>query len=217
MSVGRAGRVVRTGAAAAVAGIAAIASYAHMRQLALDHGQPALIADLMPVTADGLLTVAAVVMAEDRAAGRPVRASAWAAFLVGVSASVSANVLAAPPSLVARIISAWPAVALLLVVELLARSGGKVPHVPERADGPDEPADRPDAVDEPAGEPDPMVLVAQAVAAELTRGEQPLTRDRLAEGIRARGHSVGTGRASELLRTVRDGAGRQDERAEALG
>ncbi|MGN9889309.1 hypothetical protein [Micromonospora sp. L31] len=55
--------------------------------------------------------------------GRRSKASAWVAFLVGVAASLAANVIAAEPDAVARTVSAWPAVALLLTVEVLARSG----------------------------------------------------------------------------------------------
>lgn len=54
--------------------------------------------------------------------GRRSRWSAWLAFGTGVAASVLANVLAAEPSLPARCISALPAVALVLVVEVITRS-----------------------------------------------------------------------------------------------
>ncbi|MGW3606888.1 hypothetical protein [Micromonospora sp. NPDC005161] len=49
-------------------------------------------------------------------------------FLIGVVASIVANVLAAPDNLVARVISAWPALALLLVVEML--TGGRPAGTP---------------------------------------------------------------------------------------
>lgn len=116
-------RTARTTSAAVVAGVAAIASYSHMRDLAAAHGQGVLLANLLPVSVDGMLIVASAVTADDRAAGRPVRLSARVSFVVGVAASIVANVLAAPPSTVARVISAWPALALLLVVEMLA--GGR--------------------------------------------------------------------------------------------
>jgi hypothetical protein len=71
---------------------------------------------------DGVLTVAAIVMAEDRRAHRPVRRIAKAAFLVGLCASIAANVAGAQPTLGGRLIAAWPAVALLLIVEMLSSS-----------------------------------------------------------------------------------------------
>jgi hypothetical protein len=116
-------RITSRAGAAAVAGIAAIASYSHMRDLAVVHGQSHTLAALMPLSVDGLLVVAAVAMADDRAAGRTPRLSARISFVIGVAASILANVLAAPDSLLARAISAWPAVALLLVVEMLSRTG----------------------------------------------------------------------------------------------
>jgi hypothetical protein len=60
---------------------------------------------------------------DDRRSGRTVRLSARLAFTIGVLASLAANVSAAHPSLGARIVAAWPALALLLTVELLSRSG----------------------------------------------------------------------------------------------
>jgi hypothetical protein len=59
---------------------------------------------------------------QDKRADRPVRWSARIAFLAGMAASVAANIAAAHPSLGARIVAAWPAIALLLVVEMLART-----------------------------------------------------------------------------------------------
>ncbi|SCL23403.1 Protein of unknown function [Micromonospora rhizosphaerae] len=116
-------RVARTASAAIVAGVAAVASYSHMRQLAAEHGQSPLLANLLPVSVDGMLIVASAVLADDRAAGRPGRLSARVSFTIGVVASIIANVLAAPDNIVARFISAWPALALLLVVEMLTGGG----------------------------------------------------------------------------------------------
>jgi DNA-binding XRE family transcriptional regulator len=102
-----------------VATIAALGSYAHMRAVALVYGQPELIADLLPVSVDGMMAVATVALGD----GRRNRWSAWLAFWTGVAASVMANVLAAEPSVIARCISAWPAVAFVLVVEVITRGG----------------------------------------------------------------------------------------------
>jgi hypothetical protein len=70
-----------------------------------------------PVSVDGMMVVATIALGD----GRHNRWSAWLAFWSGVAASVVANVLAAEPSMVARTISAWPAVAFLLVVEVITR------------------------------------------------------------------------------------------------
>lgn len=105
-------------AAGLVALIAAVASYSHMRAVALEYGQTDLIAMLQPLSVDGLVIVGAVAISD----GRRRTWSAWLAFGVGVLASIAANVLAARPDHIARIVSAWPAVALLLVVEVISRS-----------------------------------------------------------------------------------------------
>lgn len=52
---------------------------------------------------------------------RRVRWAVRAALLLGIAASVAANVLHAVPNLVAQTIAAWPPLALLLTVELIAR------------------------------------------------------------------------------------------------
>ncbi|PWR16096.1 hypothetical protein DKT69_07625, partial [Micromonospora sicca] len=103
----------------AVTVIAAVGSYDHMRELAHRAGQGPLLAALLPLSVDGMILVATLALND----GRRSRWSAWLAFLVGVAASLAANVLVADPHPVARVVSAWPAVALLLTVEVLARSG----------------------------------------------------------------------------------------------
>ena len=52
---------------------------------------------------------------------RPGRVSAWAAFILGVAASVAANVAHAQPQLGARLASGFAPVALLLTVEIMSR------------------------------------------------------------------------------------------------
>jgi hypothetical protein len=63
------------------------------------------------------------------------RRNRWLAFWTGVAASVLANVLAAEPSLVAPCISAWPAIAFVLVVEVITRGGRG--HADRTTTGPD--------------------------------------------------------------------------------
>lgn len=50
-----------------------------------------------------------------------LRAGARATLTLGIGASLAANVLAAEPSIVGRIIAAWSPLALLLTVELISR------------------------------------------------------------------------------------------------
>lgn len=165
--------ITKYAAIGAVAGIAAYASYSHMRDLALEHHQTLIVASLLPVSVDGMLIVATLVMREDRQAGLKVRPWAWVAFILGVGASVVANVLAAADDVTSRVISAWPAVALLLVIEVLA-TGKKAAVVAAVLDAPAEPVVQPAAVvtEEPApAEPTPPRKAAAVVAA--LRAEHP--------------------------------------------
>ncbi len=159
-------RAASTGAALLVAAIAAYASYSHMRHLALAYGQDQAVATLLPVSVDGMLVVATVALGD----GRRRRWSAWLAFWTGVTASVIANILAAEPSAIARCISAWPAVAFLLVVEVItrgARAGTLRVPVPGVFDavevhGETRPADRPRR--RTGGRPSAATKVARAAA-----------------------------------------------------
>jgi hypothetical protein len=116
-------RTARNISAAVVATIAAWSSYRHMVHVALHVGEQPSIAWVLPLSVDGLLVVASIAMVDDRQAGRTVRWSARIAFAFGIVASLAANVAAAHPTVGARMVAAWPALALLLTVELLSRSG----------------------------------------------------------------------------------------------
>jgi hypothetical protein len=118
-------RVASVGSALIVGAIAAWASYTHMRDLALAHGQPEGLANWWPLSVDGMMVAATIGLGD----GRPDRRSAWLAFWVGVIVSVTANILAADANVVARAISAWPALAFLLSIEVITRAGRAVPTV----------------------------------------------------------------------------------------
>src|SRR5436190_16022934 len=120
-------RIARNISAGLVASIAAWSSYSHMAHVALRYGERPEVAHVLPLSVDGMLVVASVAMVDDKRAGRRVRTSARVAFAVGVVASIAANIAAAHPSPGARIVAGWPALALLLVVELLSRSGRRMP------------------------------------------------------------------------------------------
>jgi hypothetical protein len=111
-------RWTTTGAVLAVALVAAVASYEHMRALAETAGE-GWRAWLLPVSVDGLAVAASMTMLVRRRAGQPSGALAWAALLLGLGASLAANVAAAEPTVQGRLVAAWPPVALLLSYELL--------------------------------------------------------------------------------------------------
>ena len=111
-------RWTTTGAVLAVALVAAVASYEHMRALAETAGE-GWRAWLLPISVDGLAVAASMTMLVRRRAGQPSGALAWAALLLGLGASLAANVAAAEPTVQGRLVAAWPPVALLLSYELL--------------------------------------------------------------------------------------------------
>jgi len=147
-----------------VAGIAAWSSYWHMVHVALAYGERPEVAWVLPFSVDGMLVVASLAITDDRRSGRRVRPVARVAFLVGVSASVAANVTAAAPGWGARLVAAWPAVALLLVVETLATTGRVVADTAQPSSVPPVPDSLPPHGSS-AGDPGLAVDVGGAVAA----------------------------------------------------
>jgi hypothetical protein len=112
---------IRCAATGVVAGIAAYVSYRHVREVVGRYGETEDIAALLPLSVDGLIVVASLTMVDDHRRGRPVAWVTRLAFWLAVCASLAANVLHAQPSGIARVVAAWPSVALLLTVEVLAR------------------------------------------------------------------------------------------------
>jgi hypothetical protein len=123
-------RRVTTAAVLSVALVAAVASYEHMRALAETAGE-GWRSWLLPISVDGLAVAASMTMLVRRRAGEKSGALAWTALLLGLGASLAANVAAAEPTVVGRLVAAWPPVGLLLSYELLlqqikARGGAGV-------------------------------------------------------------------------------------------
>ena len=115
-------RRVTTVAVLAVALVAGVASYDHQRVLAELAGE-GWRACLLPLSVDGLIVAASMSMLVRRRAGEPAGALAWCALLLGLAASLAANVVAADPELVdpvlmSRVVAAWPPIALGLSFEL---------------------------------------------------------------------------------------------------
>lgn len=114
----RARRFASLSGTAAVVIVAAIASYDHMRELCLMAGQSGFIATLVPFSVDGLVLVGSLAMVDGRLS------MFWArlAFVVGVLASLAANILAADPTWLSRAVYAWSPLALFIAVEVIASS-----------------------------------------------------------------------------------------------
>jgi hypothetical protein len=111
-------RRTTTVAVVLVALVAAVASYEHMRALAVLAGED-WRSWLLPVSVDGLAVAASMTMLVRRRSGVPAGALPWVALLLGLGASLAANVAAADPTVVGRLVAAWPPVGLLLSYELL--------------------------------------------------------------------------------------------------
>jgi Protein of unknown function (DUF2637) len=105
-------------AVVAVALVAAVASYDHQRSLAEMAGED-WRAWLLPISVDGLVLVASRTMLVRRRVGHSGGLLASVALLLGLTASLAANVAAAEPTLIGRLVAAWPPVALLFSYELL--------------------------------------------------------------------------------------------------
>lgn len=114
---------VTTAAVLAVAGVAAIASYEHMRALAAAAGE-GWRSWLLPISVDGLAVAASMTMLVRRRAGQCAGVLPWTALLLGLGASLAANVAAADPTVVGRLVAAWPPVGLLLSYDLLMQQLG---------------------------------------------------------------------------------------------
>lgn len=125
-------RIAARLAAAIVALVAGAASYQHIAAVALDAGEPEWVAYTLPLAIDGLIVVGVAALLEDKAAGLLPRRSAWLAVIVGVAATLAANVASAEPTVTARLVAAAAPVAFLISVEVLTGRGRPV----SSSDGP---------------------------------------------------------------------------------
>ena len=115
-------RVIRFATAAvvcAVAAFAAVVSYSHIYGLGRAHGQDGTAARLLPLSVDGLILAASLVLLHearnDRDAPRLARFMLW----LGIAATIGANIAyGAGYGLLGALISAWPAVAFIGSVEI---------------------------------------------------------------------------------------------------
>ncbi len=109
------------GCVALLALIAGTVSYLHMHMLVARHGQPGWVAALTPLSVDGMIVAASTTLLADSRSGRNGGMLPWALLVAGSVASLAANVAVAEPSLIGRVIAAWPSFALTASYELLTR------------------------------------------------------------------------------------------------
>jgi hypothetical protein len=111
-------RVTTVFAVVVVAVIAAVVSYSHMQQLASSAGED-WRSWLIPLSIDGLVVAASMVLLTRRRTGLPGGPLAWGALGAGVGASLAANMADARPEVTAVLVAGWPAVAFAVAFELL--------------------------------------------------------------------------------------------------
>jgi hypothetical protein len=167
-------RVIRFATAAvvcAVAGFAAVVSYSHIYGLGRSHGQDGTAARLLPLSVDGLILAASLVLLHEARNGRDAPGLARLMLWLGISATVGANIaFGAGYGLLGALISAWPAVAFIGSVEIAMQQV-------RRARGP---------LADQAGQPVPPTpgdveqAVRAAYAASVAAGE-PLSQRAMAD------------------------------------
>ena len=112
-------RVMTAASVLLVAVIAAVVSFVHIEHLAITSGQTILAAYLLPVSIDGTVVAASMVMLR---AARAQVATPWLARVMlglAVTATLAANVAyGAPHGLTGALISGWPAVAFIGCAEM---------------------------------------------------------------------------------------------------
>jgi peptidoglycan/LPS O-acetylase OafA/YrhL len=176
-------RLIRVSAAAvvtAVAAFAAVISYSHIYDLGRRYGQFGTAGRLLPLSVDGLILAASLVMLHEARNRRPAPALARCMLWLGIAATVAANVAyGARYGPVGAVISAWPAVAFVGAAEMimgLVRRGRGALYVVDPA-APASGHLYPEAVETFAGElAEGQVPSIRAIRARLHIG-QPKARE----------------------------------------
>lgn len=115
-------RAIRRLTAAAVllvAAIAAVISFVHIEHLAVTHGQVPLAANLLPISIDGTVAAASLVMLRAARAGLGTPWLARFMLALAVGATLAANIgYGLPYGLPGALLSGWPAVAFIGCAEM---------------------------------------------------------------------------------------------------
>lgn len=115
-------RLLTAAVVLAVATFAAVVSYSHIYYLGRHNGQDGVAARLLPLSVDGLIAAASLVMLHAARNSQDVPWLARAMLALGVGATVAANVAYGLPfGVIGSLVSAWPAVAFVGSVEMAVR------------------------------------------------------------------------------------------------
>jgi hypothetical protein len=94
-------------------------SYSHIYGLGRAHGQDGAAARLLPLSVDGLILAASLVLLHEARNGRGAPRLARLMLWLGIGATIGANIaFGAEYGLLGALISAWPAVAFIGSVEI---------------------------------------------------------------------------------------------------
>lgn len=164
----RAIRVLTAFAVLVVAAIAAVISFTHIDHLAITHGQTVLSAALLPLSIDGTVAAASLVMLRSARMMLPVPKLARVMLALAVLATLACNVLfGAGFGIVGALLSGWPAVAFIgcaeLAIGMIRRARSVAPEVVAEAM-----ADVADDV--PVGAPIPMPVQSIEAVSAVTPG-----------------------------------------------
>jgi hypothetical protein len=107
-----------TGCVALLALNAGTVFYLDMHTLVALHGQPGWVAALTPLSVGGMIVAASTTLLADSRSGRKGGALPWALLVAGSVASLAANVVVDEPTVIGRVIAAWPSFALTASYEL---------------------------------------------------------------------------------------------------
>jgi hypothetical protein len=174
-------RLIRGSTAAvvtAVAGFAAVVSYSHIYDLGRAHGQSGTAARLLPLSVDGLILAASLVMLHEARNKRPAPALSRCMLWLGIAATVGANVAYGSGfGLLGMVISAWPAIGFIGSVEMVMVMVRKSRPAPVTVPVPD-PATVVTALTTLAGSADEAAVLAYRAS---VAGGNPLSERALAD------------------------------------
>lgn len=111
-------RITTVVAVVVVAVVAAVVSYSHMTELARSAGEQ-WRSWLIPISVDGLIVAASMVLLTRHRAGQPGGYLAWGSLGVGVVASLAANMADARPEVTSVLVAGWAPVAFAAAFHLL--------------------------------------------------------------------------------------------------
>ena len=143
-------RWITTAAVIVVAACAARSSYEHQRAVVEMAGNHEA-AWYLPLSVDGMMLIASLNMLVRRWDNHPAGGLTWTALLLGGAASLGANIAAAPPTWIGRLVAAWSPICLIVSYELLMQ---QLPHrIPSTSESSPRhpPVTDPVAADSPSG------------------------------------------------------------------